>query len=165
MRGLSPLFANPEKPVIIKKHATRRLYNTTTHTCVTLDDLADLVRQGTDFTVHETKIGKDITRSVLLHILLERESQENQNLLPTAFLRQLIRFYGSNMQMLVPLFLDVSISSLIREQEKLRKQAVQSFGTALRVLEEVAHQNMKLFQQTVATLKPSASSEDARNSS
>jgi polyhydroxyalkanoate synthesis repressor PhaR len=121
--GVSPVIANPDKSTIIKKYPTRRLYNTATHTCVTLDDLANLVRQGTDLAVHDTKSGKDITRSVLLHIVLERESKATPNLLPTAFLRQLIRFYGHSMQMIVPFFLEVSLGSFIREQEKLRQLA------------------------------------------
>src|SRR6516225_2284674 len=118
------VIANAQKPVIIKKYPDRRLYNTATHTFMTLDDLADLVRQGIELAIHKTKSGKDITRSVLLHIILERERKETQNLLPTAFLRQLIRFYGHSMQMIVPVFLDVSLSSFIREQEKLRHQAI-----------------------------------------
>ena len=118
------MIANAQKPVIIKKYPDRRLYNTATHTFMTLDNLADLVRQGIELAIHETKSGKDITRSVLLHIILERERKETQNLLPTAFLRQLIRFYGHSMQMIVPVFLDVSLSSFIREQEKLRHQAI-----------------------------------------
>src|SRR5215831_3999725 len=92
--------------MIIKK-------NTATHTFMTLDDLADLVRQGIEFAIHETESGKDITRSVLLHIIVERERKATPNLLPTAFLRQLIRFYGHSMQMIVPVFLDVSLSSFI----------------------------------------------------
>ena len=118
------MIANAQKPVIIKKYPDRRLYNTATHTFMTLDDLADLVRQGIELAIHETESGKDITRSVLLHIIVERERKATQNLLPTAFLRQLIRFYGHSMQMIVPVFLDVSLSSFIREQEKLRHQAI-----------------------------------------
>ena len=117
------MIANAQKPVIIKKYPDRRLYNTATHTFMTLDDLADLVRQGIELAIHETKSDKDITRSVLLHIILERERKATQNL-PTAFLRQLIRFYGHSMQNIVPIFLDVSLSSFIREQEKLRHQAI-----------------------------------------
>jgi polyhydroxyalkanoate synthesis repressor PhaR len=110
--------------MIIKKYPDRRLYNTATHTFMTLDDLADLARQGIEFAIHETESGKDITRSVLLHIIVERERKATQNLLPTAFLRQLIRFYGHSMQMIVPVFLDVSLRSFIREQEKLRHPAI-----------------------------------------
>jgi polyhydroxyalkanoate synthesis repressor PhaR len=110
--------------MIIKKYPDRRLYNTATHTFMTLDDLADLARQGIEFAIHETESGKDITRSVLLHIIVERERKATQNLLPTAFLRQLIRFYGHSMQMIVPVFLDVSLRPFIREQEKLRHPAI-----------------------------------------
>ena len=118
------MIANAQKPVIIKKYADRRLYNTTTRTFVTLKDVAEMVRQGMEFAIHETESGKDITRSVLLHIIVERERKATQNLLPTAFLRQLIRFYGHSMQMVVPVFLDVSLRSFIREQEKLRHPAI-----------------------------------------
>src|SRR5262252_2969091 len=62
-RGFSFVIANAQKPVIIKKYPDRRLYNTATHTFMTLDDLADLVRQGIELAIHETKSGKDITRS------------------------------------------------------------------------------------------------------
>src|SRR5262245_37806885 len=82
------------RQMIINKHPNRHLYNTATHACVTLDDLAELIREGTEFAVHEFKSGKDITRSVLSQIVLERESKATQNLLPISFLRQLIRFYG-----------------------------------------------------------------------
>jgi polyhydroxyalkanoate synthesis repressor PhaR len=118
------VIAHSEKPMIIKKYPDRRLYNTATHTFMTLDDLADLARQDIEFAIHETETGKDITRSVLLHIIVERERKATQNLLPTAFLRQLIRFYGHSMQMIVPVFLDVSLRSFIREQEKLRHPAI-----------------------------------------
>src|SRR5262245_19387090 len=110
--------------MIIKKYYDRRLYNTTTRTFVTLKDVAEMVRQGMEFAIHETESGKDITRSVLLHIIVERERKATQNLLPTAFLRQLIRFYGHSMQMIVPVFLDVSLRFFIREQEKLRHPAI-----------------------------------------
>jgi polyhydroxyalkanoate synthesis repressor PhaR len=117
------VIAHSEKPMILKKYPDRRLYNTATHTFMALD-LADLVRQDIEFAIHETESGKDITRSVLLHIIVERERKATQNLLPTAFLRQLIRFYGHSMQMIVPVFLDVSLRSFIREQEKLRHPAI-----------------------------------------
>ena len=121
------MIANAQKPVIIKKYTDRRLYNTTTRTFVTLKDVAEMVRQGVEFAIHETESGKDITRSVLLHIIVERERKATQNL-PTAFLRQLIRFYGHSMQNIVPIFLDVSLSSFIREQEKLRHQAISALS-------------------------------------
>src|ERR1022692_3564463 len=114
-----------EEPVTIKKYANRRLYNTGTSTYVTLEDLAAMVKSGEDLVVYDAKTGEDITRSVLTQIIFEQENKEGQNLLPITFLRQLIRFYGDNMQMLVPRYLEVSIDSLSREQGKFREQMAQ----------------------------------------
>ena len=83
-----------KEPVTIKKYANRRLYNTGTSTYVTLEDLAAMVKTGEDFVVFDAKTGEDITRSVLAQIIFEQENKEGQSLLPIAFLRQLIRFYG-----------------------------------------------------------------------
>src|ERR1700742_1063388 len=116
------------EPVTIKKYANRRLYNTGTSAYVTLEDLASMVKTGDDFVVYDAKSGEDITRSVLTQIIFEQENKEGQNLLPITFLRQLIRFYGDSMQMLVPRYLEVSIDSLTREQEKFREQIAQAFG-------------------------------------
>src|ERR1700733_1786344 len=110
------------EPVTIKKYANRRLYNTGTSTYVTLEDLAAMVKTGEDFVVYDAKTGDDITRSVLAQIIFEQENKEGQNLLPITFLRQLIRFYGDSMQMLVPKYLEQSIDTLTRDQEKFRKQ-------------------------------------------
>src|SRR5690242_706681 len=101
-------MAKPDEPVIIKKYANRRLYNTGTSTYVTLEDLAAMVKAGEDFVVYDAKTNEDITRSVLTQIIFEQENKEGgQNLLPINFLRQLIRFYGDSMQMLVPRYLEV----------------------------------------------------------
>ena len=89
---------------------------------MTLEDLAGMVKNGEDFVVYDAKTGEDITRSVLTQIIFEQENKGGQqNLLPITFLRQLIRFYGDSMQMLVPRYLEVSIESLTREQEKFRQ--------------------------------------------
>ena len=115
-------------PVIIKKYANRRLYNTGTSTYVTLEDLAVMVKSGEDFAVFDAKTGEDITRSVLTQIIFEQENKEGQNLLPITFLRQLIRFYGDSMQPLVPRFLEPTLDSFTREQGKFREQMTQAFG-------------------------------------
>ena len=122
-------MAKSDQPITIKKYANRRLYNTGTSTYVTLEDLATMVKAGEDFIVYDAKTGDDITRSVLAQIIFEQENKEGQSLLPIAFLRQLIRFYGDSMQMLVPRYLEVSIESLTREQEKFRNQITQAFGS------------------------------------
>jgi polyhydroxyalkanoate synthesis repressor PhaR len=145
------------EPVTIKKYANRRLYNTGTSSYVTLEDLAAMVKSGEDFVVYDAKTGEDITRSVLTQIIFEQENKEGQNLLPIAFLRQLIRFYGDSMQMLVPRYLEVSIESLTREQEKFRNQIAQAFGVGgFGSLEEHVRRNMDMFERTFAMFAPFA---------
>src|SRR6266498_3390199 len=121
-------MAKSDQPTTIKKYANRRLYNTGTSTYVTLEDLAAMVKEGEDFLVYDAKTGDDITRSVLAQIIFEQENKAGQNLLPTTFLRQLIRFYGDSMQMVVPKYLEQSIDTLTREQEKFRKQLTNTFS-------------------------------------
>jgi polyhydroxyalkanoate synthesis repressor PhaR len=148
-------MAKSDQPTTIKKYATRRLYNTGTSTYVTLEDLAAMVKQGEDFLVYDAKTGDDITRSVLAQIIFEQENKAGQNLLPTTFLRQLIRFYGDSMQMVVPKYLEQSIDTLTREQEKFRQQLTNTFsGTPFAPLEEHVRRNMELFQQTFSMFKP-----------
>jgi polyhydroxyalkanoate synthesis repressor PhaR len=155
-------MTKPNEPVIIKKYANRRLYNTGTSTYVTLEDLASMVKKGADFTVYDAKSGEDITRSVLAQIIFEQENKEGQNLLPIAFLRQLIRFYGDSMQMLVPRYLEVSMESLTREQEKFRQQMAQTFGVgSFGPMEDQVRRNMEMFQQTFAMFAPFARRETA----
>ena len=145
------------EPITIKKYANRRLYNTGTSTYVTLEDLAAMVKKGEDFMVYDAKTGEEITRSVLTQIIFEQENKEGQNLLPIAFLRQLIRFYGDSMQMLVPRYLEVSIESLTREQEKFRQQLAQTFGVgAFPSLEEQVRRNMDMFERAFAMFAPFA---------
>jgi polyhydroxyalkanoate synthesis repressor PhaR len=143
----------PDEPVIIKKYANRRLYNTGTSTYVTLEDLAAMVKAGEDFVVYDAKTSEDITRSVLTQIIFEQENKEGQNLLPITFLRQLIRFYGDSMQMLVPHYLEVSIDNLVREQGKFRDQMAQAFGVSgFGPLEDMARRNMDMFQRTFGAM-------------
>jgi len=146
-----------QKPdVVIKKYANRRLYNTATSAYVTLDDLAGMVKSGTNFVVYDAKSGDDITRSVLTQIIFEEEGK-GQNLLPINFLRQLIGLYGHSMQNFVPSYLEFSLDALVREQEKLGKQIVESFGAApLRAMDEHARRNVTLFQQAMKMFNPFA---------
>src|SRR2546423_5776591 len=147
-----------EGPVTIKKYANRRLYNTGTSTYVTLEDLATMVKAGEDFAVFDAKTGEDITRSVLVQIISEQENKEGaQNLLPINFLRQLIRFYGDSMQMLVPRYLETSIDSLTREQQQFRDQMSQAFGASgFGPLDEQVRRNMEVFQRAFSMFTPFA---------
>jgi polyhydroxyalkanoate synthesis repressor PhaR len=147
-------MAGDREPTVIKKYANRRLYNTGTSTYVTLDDLGAMVKGGEDFVVIDAKNGDDITRSVLTQIIFEQENR-GPNLLPINFLRQLIRFYGDSMQALVPSYLDFSMRSLTREQEKLRDQMAKTFGaTAFGALEEQARRNVAMFEQAFRMFTP-----------
>jgi polyhydroxyalkanoate synthesis repressor PhaR len=153
-------MATPAEPITIKKYANRRLYNTGTSTYVTLEDLAVMVKKGEDFVVYDAKTGEDITRSVLAQIIFEQENKEGQSMLPIAFLRQLIRFYGDSMQTLVPRFLEVSISSLTKEQEKMREQVAQAFGASgFGTLEDQVRRNMEMFERAFTMFAPFAKKE------
>jgi polyhydroxyalkanoate synthesis repressor PhaR len=150
-------MAKSDEPVVIKKYANRRLYNTGTSTYVTLEDLAGMVKTGEDFIVYDAKSGEDIIRSVLTQIIFEQENKGGQNLLPITFLRQLIRFYGDSMQMLVPRYLEVSIESLTREQEKFRHQLSHAFGAGpFAPLEDQVRRNMEMFERAFAMFAPFA---------
>ncbi|MCC0012345.1 MAG: polyhydroxyalkanoate synthesis repressor PhaR [Rhodobiaceae bacterium] len=145
------------KPAItIKKYANRRLYNTGTSTYVTLDDLATLVKAGEEFVVVDAKTGEDITRSVLTQIIFEQESRGG-NMLPVSFLRQLIGYYGDQMQSLVPSYLDFTMQSLTREQGKLREQMTRAFGAqAMEAIEEQTRRNMAMFERAMRMFSPFA---------
>jgi polyhydroxyalkanoate synthesis repressor PhaR len=140
--------------VVIKKYANRRLYNTATSTYVTLDDLSDMVKKGTDFVVYDAKSGEDITRSVLTQIIFEEEGK-GQNLLPIRFLRQLIHFYGDSMQAFVPGYLEMSLDSLTKEQDKLRQQLAEIWGAdPLRAMQEQTERNMAMFHDAMRMFNP-----------
>jgi polyhydroxyalkanoate synthesis repressor PhaR len=142
------------EPTTIKKYANRRLYNTGTSTYVTLEDLAEMVKAGEDFVVHDAKTGADITRSVLTQIIFEQEAK-GQNLLPITFLRQLIRFYGDSIQNLIPTYLDFSIESFVREQEKLRAQMTNAFGpSSLDSIGDHVRRNTEMFEQAMRMFLP-----------
>nr|AAK21954.1 carbon flux regulator [Rhizobium etli] len=121
-------MAKNEGQIVIKKYANRRLYNTGTSTYVTLEDLAEMVKRGEDFTVQDAKTETDITHSVLTQIIFEQESKTGNTLLPISFLRQLITYYGDQMQMVVPSFLEHSMRAFTEQQAQMREQVNRAFG-------------------------------------
>src|ERR1700758_3498657 len=125
-----------EDPVIIKKYANRRLYNTQTSSYVTLDHLAQMVKEGTEFEVRDARTGEDITRPVLTQIIFEEEGK-GQHLLPIRFLRQLIRFYGDSLQAFVPGYLDLSMDGFTKNQEDMRSRVAEAFGGGSQVIENL----------------------------
>jgi polyhydroxyalkanoate synthesis repressor PhaR len=138
------MMANTTAPFVIKKYPTRRLYNTDTRAYVTLETLAAMVRDGKDFVVIDVKSGTDITRSALMQVIAEQENKEGQNLLPIAFLRQLIRFQGSSMQMFVPQYLEVLIDSLTRALERFGIGEVKCSGRSWKIMERRAARRTNL---------------------
>jgi polyhydroxyalkanoate synthesis repressor PhaR len=151
------------KPIIIKKYANRRLYNTDTSTYVTLDDLASMVRSENDFVVFDAKTGEDLTHAVPTQIIVEQESKGQQNLLPVGFLRQLIRFYGNSMQGLIPSYLEYSLDTLTREQEKYRTQFATTFGTAaFEAMQDQTRKNLAIFEQALNMFAPFTSFDQNR---
>lgn len=156
-------MAKKDGQTIIKKYANRRLYNTGTSSYVTLDDLAVMVKDGDDFVVLDAKSGDDITHSVLTQIIFEQESKTGNTLLPVSFLRQLITYYGDQMQMLVPSYLEHSMSAFSAQQDQIREQVTKAFGDTpvtrnmqlpLQVMEEQVRRNTEMFQQAMQMFSP-----------
>lgn len=152
-----------EKPikddiVAIKKYANRRLYNTATSSYVTLEDLAQMVRDGQNFVVTDAKSGDDITRSVLTQIIFELENK-GQNLLPINFLRQLITYYGDSLQSLVPSYLDLSMDTFSKHRGKMRETVSNAFGNSDRInmFEEQIRRNFSMFEDAMRMFSPFSS--------
>jgi len=145
--------------VIIQKYANRRLYNKATSTYITLDDLSTMVKEGVDFVVYDAKTNEDITRKVLTQIIFEEESR-GQNLLPIQFLRQLIQFYGDQMQAFLPSYLELSLDSFMRQQERMRAQFTAmnpgALTPGLAGYEEQVRQNLALFDRAMKMFSPFA---------
>ena len=149
--------ADKKEPVVVKKYANRRLYNTETSTYVTLDDLAAMVKSERDFVVFDAKTGDDLTHSVLTQIIVDQEGRMGtETLLPIPFLRQLIRFYGASIEKFVPSYLQVSLETLVKEQERFRKQFAGAFtpAGAFEAYQEQARKNLAMFEQAMAMFSP-----------
>ncbi|MGF0539532.1 polyhydroxyalkanoate synthesis repressor PhaR [Agrobacterium sp. ES01] len=156
-------MAKNDGEIVIKKYANRRLYNTGTSTYVTLDDLAKMVKKGEDFTVQDAKSGEDITHSVLTQIIFEQESKTGNTLLPISFLRQLIGYYGDQMQMVVPSFLEHSMKAFTEQQAQMREQMTSAFGEMplpknfqmpIQLMEEQVKRNTDMFHQAMQMFSP-----------
>lgn len=153
------------EPTVIKKYANRRLYDTGRSSYVTLDDLCEMVKDGIDFVVYDAKSGEDITRSVLTQIIVDQESK-GENLLPTGFLKNLIGFYGDNIQPVVPNYLEQTLEAFVKNQENIREHINKSFegmntmqgmfppmpGSAN--FEEMSRKNMEMFENTMKMFMP-----------
>ena len=149
-------MARNEDVTVIKKYANRRLYNTGTSTYVTLENLAVMVKNNEEFVVQDAKSGEDITHSVLTQIIFEQENKGGQNLMPIAFLRQLIRFYGDQMQMVIPGYLEQSMSALTKEQDVFREQMISGVLTPapIKMMEAQVRRNTEMFRRAITMFNP-----------
>jgi polyhydroxyalkanoate synthesis repressor PhaR len=152
---LPDMKAGEKPPVVVKKYANRRLYNTESSSYITLENLAQMVREGRNFVVYDAKTGDDITRGVLTQIIVEEEGK-GQNLLPINFLRQLIGLYGGSMQGLVPKYLEHAMSSFAQQQEQVRATMQKTMGTLFPFgnIEEVGRQNMAMMERAFGMFSP-----------
>lgn len=157
---------SPPKPVVVKKYANRRLYNTESSSYITLENLAEMVRQGRDFVVYDAKTNEDITRAVLTQIIVEEEGKGGA-MLPTSFLRQLIGMYGEDMQSLVPRYLEQAMAAFTRQQEQVQATVRQTMGNLMPPglaggltggmpagLEEVGRQNLAMMERAMSLFSP-----------
>ena len=143
--------ASSPEPIVIKKYANRRLYNTRSSSYITLEDLARMTREGVDFQVLDAKTGKDITHQILTQIIMEEESHGEQ-MLPISFLRQLISMYGNSMQALMPHYLEATMDNFRANQMKLQETWKSSVGPE--AFAKLAETNMKMFQAAASAFVP-----------
>ncbi len=149
-----PAAPKPDQtPVVVKKYANRRLYNTESSSYITLDNLATMIRQGRDFVVYDAKTGEDITRGVLTQIIVEEESK-GRAMLPTAFLRQIIGFYGDSLQQFVPSYLEQAMSSFALQQEQMRTAMQQTMGNLFPGMHDINRQNMAMMERAMSLFAP-----------
>ena len=151
-----------DEPTVIKKYANRRLYDTGRSSYVTLDDLCEMIKDCIDFVVYDAKSGEDLTRSVLTQIIVDQESK-GENLLPTGFLKNLIGFYGDNIQTIVPNYLEQTLDAFVKNQEQIRDQINKSFENmggmfptmpGTQDFEEMSRKNMEMFENTMKMFMP-----------
>jgi polyhydroxyalkanoate synthesis repressor PhaR len=152
---LSETRSGAPGPIIIKKYANRRLYNTETSSYVTLEHLCDMVKEGVEFEVRDARTGEDITRQVLAQIIFEEENK-GQHLLPIQFLRQLIRFYGDSLQAFVPSYLEMSMESFTKHQQEMREKFADALGGKLgyKDFEQMTRQNIQMFERAMRMFTP-----------
>lgn len=142
-----------DEAVIIKKYANRRLYNTRSSSYITLDDLAEMVREGVEFQVLDAKTGSDITHAILTQIIMEEEASGEQ-MLPLSFLRQLIGMYGNSMQAMMPPYLEAAMENFQNNQARLQDAFKSSMGPD--AFAKMAETNMAMFHAAANAFIPGA---------
>jgi polyhydroxyalkanoate synthesis repressor PhaR len=156
MMQMNETAGQSAQPVIVKKYANRRLYNTESSSYITLDNLAEMVRKDRDFVVYDAKSGEDITRAVLTQIIVEEEGKGHA-MLPTNFLRQLIGFYGGNVQNMVPRYLEQALSNFARQQETMRETMSKTLSPFMPPgIEDMSRKNLAMMERAMHLFTPTA---------
>lgn len=141
-------------PALIKKYANRRLYNTQTSCYITLEDLYVMIKNGEEFIVRDAKTDEDLTRQVLTQIIFEQEAK-GYNLLPLSFLRHVISMYDNSLAPVFPDYLEASMDSFMKNQEKMRQFATGGWQelTPIKIFENIAKQNAEIFTSALEMFK------------
>ena len=150
-KNTATLEGAAEGVTIIKKYANRRLYNTSSSSYITLDDLAKMVRENVEFQVVDAKSGEDITHSILTQIIMDEEANGGQ-MLPVSFLRQLIGMYGNSMQNLMPSYLEASMDNFRQNQANIREAFEKGMSSG--PLAAIHETNMAMMRAAADTLLP-----------
>lgn len=143
-----------EDTIVIKKYANRRLYNTSSSSYITLEDLAQMVRENVEFAVFDAKSGEDITHSILTQIIMDEEANGEQ-MLPVSFLRQLISMYGNSMQSMMPSYLEATVTNFRERQSEIREAFEK--GMANNPISAIHETNMAVMRAAAETFIPGVS--------
>jgi polyhydroxyalkanoate synthesis repressor PhaR len=146
------------EPVIIKKYANRRLYNTETSTYITQHDLAGIIRSGQNVEVVDAKTGEDLTRQTLAQIILEEESK-GAAMLPVSFLKNVIGFYDNSMQSILPHYLEMVMDVFQQNQNRIRDETNKALGgfspfAQLAAMQQIQRNQMEQMQQVMGLFNP-----------
>ncbi|MEM9732483.1 MAG: polyhydroxyalkanoate synthesis repressor PhaR [Pseudomonadota bacterium] len=151
---MSKKKTDPDGPVRIKKYPNRRLYNTASSKYIKLDDVVELVKDGTEFIIEEAKSGEDITRTILNQIIFEQEVKPKDFLFPLEFQKQLISLYGNAYGTMVPDYLTQSLTLLAKERQTITdavgEAVTQNTKAVMDYSQALARQNMDLFKRSMA---------------
>ncbi|MBR9791761.1 MAG: polyhydroxyalkanoate synthesis repressor PhaR [Pseudomonadota bacterium] len=140
--------------VTIKKYPNRRLYDTSRSQYVNMDYIKTLVNERTDFNVVDSKSGDDVTKTILLQIISESETNEHQSLLTNKLLKQLIRFYDSDMQLFLREYLEQSLISFMEQQDSLQGMMKNMVDTSpLGMFSKIMEQNIDAWTKSTKDQK------------
>ncbi len=148
-----------KEPVMIKKYANRRLYNTETSTYITLEDVRELVKRGEEFLVQDAKSGEDLTRQILTQIIFEQELNGHHSVMPIGFLKRVIELYDDKIVEMIPHYLESSMEAFTQNQEKVRSYMTKTLGeythfNPMTQLNELSKQNMEMMGKAFSMFNP-----------